>query len=34
LNRGLGFAIPSNLANEIGQHWSPGKKIGGRLGFG
>src|SRR5213596_3712734 len=27
LNRGLGFAIPSNLANEIGQQLVAGKKI-------
>jgi serine protease Do len=27
LNRGLGFAIPSNLANEIGQQLIAGKKI-------
>src|SRR5439155_1322045 len=27
LNRGLGFAIPSNLANEIGQQLAAGKKI-------
>jgi S1-C subfamily serine protease len=27
LNRGLGFAIPSNLANDIGQQLIAGKKI-------
>src|SRR5205085_6224067 len=27
INRGLGFAIPSNLANEIGQQLIEGKKI-------
>ena len=35
LNRGLGFAIPSNLANEIGQQLVAGKKIARPgLGFG
>ena len=29
LNRGLGFAIPINLANEIGQQLVAGKRLRG-----